>query len=576
MTKLRGSPGSAGFGPNRIAGSLSLEYHPLNMPRKQWFWSALLTVALVFSSASLFAQTTPPETRAQQRARVVREQALAKKIAALMAEPNVARGFWGIHVVSLDTGKTVFELNPDKLFTPASNTKLFTTATGLALLGPDFKTRTTVETAGTIDRHGRLSGDLVLVGRGDPNISGRVLPYAMRTERKTPHLRLLEELADQVVAKGVKAVDGDIVGDDSYFAFERFPDGWASDDLMWEYGAPVSALTINDNVLFLNVLPGSSVGDKAFLKVDPDSTFYELDNRIITTASGSGPRKIAIDRQPGARTITLWGTIPLDDTGDGEGLAVDDPAEFAAQTFRAMLQQRGVVVRGKQRAFHIPLANLPTPVVEAGAAVPAASLGGGAEAVKPSALSVRQVLASRDSLPLADDVRIINKISQNLHAELTLRLIGREKGPAPTLEAALATMKTLLGQAGILPEEFSFSDGSGLSRQNLVTPRAVTKLLTFADKQPWGAVYRDTLPVAGVDGSLSERMKTTVAQGRVSAKTGTLGNVNALGGYITTLRGERLVFSVFSNHHRLTSRGAVKIIDKVIEALVDDGRPAVH
>ncbi len=550
------------------------------MSRKHLLFSAVLSFALVFPSVSSFAQAAlpAPETRAQRRVRVLREQTLAKKIAALMAEPNVARGFWGIHVVSLTTGKTVFELNPDKLFTPASNTKLFTTATALALLGPDFKTRTTVETAGTIDLHGRLSGDLVLVGRGDPNLSGRVLPYAMRTERKTPHLRLLEELADQVVAKGVKVVDGDIVGDDSYFSFERFPDGWASDDLMWEYGAPVSALTVNDNVLFLNVLPGSSVGDKAFLKVDPDSTFYELDNRITTTAAGSGPRKIAIDRQPGARTITLWGTIPLDDTGDGEALAVEDPAEFAAQAFRTMLQQRGVVVRGKQRAFHIPLANVPPPVVEAPvAAVPVTSFGGGAEtAVTPSALPARQVLASRDSLPLADDVRIINKISQNLHAELALRMVGREKGKAPTLEAALATMKTLLTQASILPEELSFSDGSGLSRQNLVTPRAVTKLLIFADSQPWGAIYRDTLPVAGVDGSLSERMKTTVAQGRVSAKTGTLGNVNALGGYLTTLRGERLVFSVFSNHHRLTSRGAVKIIDKMIEAMVDDGRPAVR
>jgi serine-type D-Ala-D-Ala carboxypeptidase/endopeptidase (penicillin-binding protein 4) len=172
-------------------------------------------------------------------------------------------------------------------------------------------------------------------------------------------LRQLEELADQVVAKGVKVVDGDIVGDDSYFSFERFPDGWASDDLMWEYGAPVSALTINDNVVFVNVLPGSSVGDRAFLRIDPDSTFYEFDNRITTTAAGTGPRKISIDRQPGARTVTLWGNIPLDDTGDGEALAIEDPAEFAAQAFRVMLQQRGVVVRGKQRAYHVPLASMP-------------------------------------------------------------------------------------------------------------------------------------------------------------------------------------------------------------------------
>ncbi|MEO6119645.1 MAG: D-alanyl-D-alanine carboxypeptidase/D-alanyl-D-alanine-endopeptidase, partial [Terriglobales bacterium] len=491
------------------------------MPRKQLLLAVFLTFALAFPTAAAFAQTPlPVETKAQRRVRETREQTLAKNIAALMADPKVARGFWGVHVVSLTTGKTVFELNADKLFTPASNTKMFTTATALALLGPDFKTRTTVETSGAIDLHGRLTGDLVLVGRGDPNLSGRVLPYAMRTERRAPHLRLLEELADQVVAKGVKVVDGDIVGDDSYFSFERFPEGWSNDDLMWEYGAPVSALTVNDNVIFLNVLPGSSVGDKAFLKVEPDSTFYELDNRITTTAGGSGPRKISIDRQPGARTITLWGTIPLDDAGDGEALALEDPAEFAAQAFRSMLQQRGVVVRGKQRAFHIPLANLPTPAAETNGVVAAgATPGGGTDSatVRASSLPTRQVLASRDSLPLAEDVRVINKISQNLHAELALRMVGREKGKAPTLEAALATMKDTLTQAGLLPEEFAFSDGSGLSRQNLVTPRAVTKLLTFADTQSWGPTFRDTLPVAGVDGSLSERMKTTVAQGRVSA-----------------------------------------------------------
>ncbi|HUR36436.1 MAG TPA: D-alanyl-D-alanine carboxypeptidase/D-alanyl-D-alanine-endopeptidase [Terriglobales bacterium] len=564
------------------------------MPRRSALLSVVFSATFVFGSLPAFAQAASPkaatskaavskaaaaETRLEKKARLARELALAQKIGDLMADPAVARGFWGVHVVSLETGKTILELNPDKLFTPASNTKLFTTATALALLGPDFKTQTTVETTGTIDLHGRLSGDIILVGRGDPNLSGRVLPYAMRTERKTPHLKVLEELADQVVAKGVKVVDGDIVGDDSFFSFERFPEGWASDDLMWEYGAPVSALTVNDNVLFLNVLPGSSVGDKAFLRMDPDSTFYELDNRITTTAAASGPRKISIDRQPGSRTITLWGTIPLDDTGDSEALAIEDPAEFAAQAFRGMLQQRGVVVRGKQRAFHVPLANMPAVVgeVAGGNGQPSRALGGGAEAIaaKPS-LPARQVLAKRDSAPLSDDVRVINKISQNLHAEIALRMVGQQKGKASTLEASLEAMKALLSQAGIQPEEYNFSDGSGLSRQNLITPRAVTKLLLFADSQPWGSIYRDTLPVAGVDGSLSERMKATVAQGRVSAKTGTLGNVNALGGYITTLRGERLAFSVFSNHHKLTSRGAVKVIDKIIEAIADDGRPATR
>ncbi|HUQ50122.1 MAG TPA: D-alanyl-D-alanine carboxypeptidase/D-alanyl-D-alanine-endopeptidase [Terriglobales bacterium] len=549
------------------------------MPSKRNFLAAVLALSLVSVNIPAAAQTAakPPviETKSERKARVTRESSVAKKITQLLAEPNVARGHWGIHVVSLTTGKTLFELNPDKLFTPASNTKMFTTASAFAVLGPEYRTRTTVETAGSLDARGRLTGDLVLVGRGDPNISGRVLPYSNKTERKTPHLRILEELADQVIAKGVKVVDGDIVGDDSFFAFERYPEGWASDDLMWEYGAPVSALSINDNVVFMSVLPGSSVGDTAFLRVDPDTAFYELDNRVITTAAGSGPRKISIDRQPGTRTVTLWGTIPLDDSGDNEALAIEDPAEFAAQAFRTMLERRGVVIRGKLRAYHVPVANLPPPA--APETVPASpTLGGGTESttVPKSSLPMRVVLAARESAPIKEDLRVINKISQNLHAELALRMMGHEKGKAPTTDAALEVMKGVLTQAGIQPEEYAFNDGSGLSRMNLVTPRAVTKLLIFSDSQSWSTDFRDTLPVSGTDGSLSERMKNTVAKGQVQAKTGTLSHVNALSGYITTLKGEKLAFSVFSNHHKLTSRGAVKVIDKIMEALVDDGRPA--
>src|SRR5262249_2703342 len=153
-------------------------------------------------------------------------------------------GFWGIEVVSLKDGRALYTLNSDKLFTPASNTKLFTTAAALALIGPDYRFKTTVETVGTLSKYGRLIGDLVLVGRGDPNRSGRVLAYSGRTQRTQPSIRVLERLADQLVQKGVKFIDGDIVADDSYYAFERYGEGWTQDDLIWESGAPVSALSI--------------------------------------------------------------------------------------------------------------------------------------------------------------------------------------------------------------------------------------------------------------------------------------------------------------------------------------------
>src|SRR5216683_8308865 len=284
---------------------------------------------------------------------------LDKRIAAILAPADLAHGFWGIEVVSLSTGKALYARGADKLFTPASNTKLFTTAAALALIGPDYSFHTTVETNGTLDTHGRLTGDLVLVGRGDPNLSGRELPYTLHTQRNDHPIRVLEELADTLAQKGVKYVDGDIIADDSYFAFERYGEGWSQDDLVWAEGAPVSALTINDNVVFVNILPGTHPGDKAFVSLTPFADYYSIDNRLMTTPAGTG-RKIYINREPGSTQLTLWGTMPIDDAGANEGLAIEDPAEVAASLLRHLLEVRGIAVYGKQRTRHTELASLST------------------------------------------------------------------------------------------------------------------------------------------------------------------------------------------------------------------------
>ena len=495
------------------------------------------------------------------------EKTLASKIEKILSQPDVARGMWGIDVVSLSTGNVLYEQNAEKLFTPASNTKLFTTAAVSALIGPDYKFRTTVESTATLDKYGRLSGDLVLVGRGDPNLSGRVLPYNLHTERKLPPLSALEGLADQVAQKGVKFIDGDVVADDSYYAFERYGEGWAQDDLIWEWGAPVSALTINDNVIFVSIMPAERAGERAFVSIVPYADYYRIDNRVVTTPPGTGPRKIYINREPGSNKLTLWGNIPSDDTGANEALAIEDSANFAAQAFREMLEKRGIVIFGRNRARHNELANLNTLSVTT-----MAPAGGGDE--KPPAMmrNVPAVLASYESQPIAQDLRVINKVSQNLHAELMLRLLGREKGTAGTIEGGLEVERGFLAGAGLKPDEYVFFDGSGLSRQNLVTPHAVVKLLGFAATQPWGELYESTLPVASVDGSIGERFKGSVAAGRVIAKTGSLGHVNALSGYATTLKGDRVAFSILANNHNLTSKRVLETIDKIVEAIVEEGK----
>src|SRR2546425_1572928 len=490
-------------------------------------------------------------------------RSLPARIAAVLSDPDLARGFWGIEVVSLPSGRILYAQNADKLFTPASNTKLFTTAAALALVGPDYKFHTTVETTGAMDKHGRLIGDLVLMGRGDPNLSGRELPYTLHTQRNDHPIRVLEQLADELVQKGVKYVDGDIIADDSYFAFERYGEGWSQDDLVWGDGAPVSALTINDNVIFVNILPRHRAGERAFVNITPFADYYRIDNRIITTPAGTG-RKIFINREPGSTVLTLWGNMPLDDAGADEALAIEDPAEFAASLFRQLLDTRGIAVYGRQRTRHTDLASLSTFTITASA--PAR----GGDAPSRALQSQPLVLASYQSKPLIEDLRVINKVSQNLHAEILLRLLGREKGTAGTVEGGLEVLRGFLNKAGVPGDQYVFYDGSGLSRQNLATPHSVVQLLRYAASQPWGASFRDTFPVAGVDGSLSDRLKNIDAQGRVYAKTGSLGGVKTLSGYATTHRGERGAVSILSNKFNLPTERVNDAIDAIVGAIVHD------
>lgn len=520
----------------------------LIMPRRRSVSHCLLAL-LLLAGAALAAPAKP----------------LQERIAGVLSVPDLARGFWGIEVTSLSSGQPLYSLNPDKLFTPASNTKLFTTAAALALIGPEYKFRTTVETAATLDRYGRLNGDLLLVGHGDPNLSGRELPYDLHTQRNDHPIQALEALADALVQKGVKFVDGDIVADDSYFAFERYGEGWSQDDLVWADGAPVSALTINDNVVFVNILPADRPGEKAFVSVTPFADYYRLDNRIITTPAGTG-RKFFVNREPGSTVLTLWGNMPLDDPGANEALAIEDPAEFAAALFRQLLAKRGIVVYGRQRTKHTELATLSTFSVTA----IAPSRGGSDGQARPLKIDQPIVLASYESKPMLDDIRVVNKVSQNLHAEILLRLLGRERGTAGTIEGGLEVLRGFLTQAGISNDQYVFYDGSGLSRQNLVTPHAIVQLLRYSSTQPWGAAFKSTLPISGVDGSLSDRLNAPRLQSRVYGKTGSLGGVKTLSGFATTDSGETVVFSILSNNSNLPPKRITDTVDQLVQAIIED------
>ena len=521
-----------------------------NLYRPRCLWPAaalcLLLLACVAAAAHAQGQAAPTAAKTRKRAGVT---AFRARVEAALAEAGADRGYWGVLVADATTGEELYALNPQRYFAPASSAKLFATALALATLGPDYRFRTTIETRGGVDSNGRLRGDLVLVGRGDPNLSNRRFPFEKQTERDGPAEKVLVELVEGIWARGIRQIEGDVVADDSYFAYERFPSGWAIDDMMWGDGAAVSALAINDNALSLELRPGEREGDPAWFGVEPWAGYYRIQNEVRTSPAGS-ERKLAVSREPGSRLFVLGGTLPLGAEPVRLTLAVEEPAEHAAHLLMRLLEARGMRVYGEGRARHLPRAesgDAPTP--PAGAPT---------------------VLAEHLSVPLAEAVRFVNKVSQNLHTELLLRVAAREKAGATTTEAALKFAQEFFKSAGIEEDDVVLYDGSGLSRRDLVTPRAEVKLLEYAARQPWGAVFRSTLPVAGDDGTLAERMKNTPAAGRIWAKTGTLEHIAALAGYATSVRGEKLVFAIFGNNHNLRSSAARRVVDKICVAMVEE------
>ena len=372
-----------------------------------------------------------------------------------MSSTAARSAFWGILIIDQASGKPLFEMNADRLFVPASNTKLFTAALALERLGPNYTFRTTVR----MDR----SGSIRLVGGGDPNLSNRAIPYRVGPATGDP-LQALEDLAGQVVARGIRQVRGDVIGDDSAYVWEPFPPGWAADDAVWEYGAAVSALTLNDNSYSLTLHAGATEGDPVSLELSPPVEFYSIDNRLRTEAGT--PRRVMVERLPNSRQLRLWGSLRPGGT-ETQLLGIDDPALFAAQAFYDALVRRGVTVAGRPVAYHL----FPNQVRDLKYA----------EAIEQPE---GEEVASRMSAPLLEDLRITEKVSQNLHAEMLLRAVARKLRGLGSRQAGLEEMAAFLAEAGIDPEGWRLQDGSGLSRLNLLKPRTVVELLRYMHKKP--------------------------------------------------------------------------------------------
>lgn len=472
-------------------------------------------------------------------------QSLRERVeSALESSPAAKRAFWGMQVVDLTSGETMFQLNANRFFVPASNAKLFTTALALTRLGPDYRFETTIRASAPPDASGRIAGDLILVGGGDPTLSARAVPYQKGPATGDP-LQAIEALAGQVYAAGVRRIDGDIIGDDSKYVWEPYPEGWAQDDAVWDFGAPVSALAVNDNMLSLTLRASGAGGHAPGLFLSPALEYYFIDNRVRT---GPGlDNKRYVERLSGSRQLRLWGTMSSDPASSVTlRVAIDDPALYAAYALADALSRRGVQIGGRPRARHW-YANQ--------------------EGVPPAPGGVE--LARRSSPPLVEILRIIDKVSQNLHAEMVLREVARSRKGIGSREAGLEEARAFLAELGLEDADCHFVDGSGLSPSDLVAPAAVVKLLRYMHGSPVRDAWISLLPVGGEDGTLSARFNGKPEAHRIHAKTGTLDHAAALSGYAESRSHGLLAFSILTNNFNAPGAEIRAVIDKIALMLTE-------
>jgi len=467
--------------------------------------------------------------RAQQIQPATTLPELQRRLAEYVAQPKYDAGMWGIKVVSLDTGKTLFEHNAGKLFSPASNSKLYTVALALDRFGPDYRIRTSLYARARPDRHGKLKGDLIVFGRGDPTINAKL--------RGGDIFEALRPFVQALTNAGVRRITGDLIADQSYFHGPEYGSGWVWDDLEYYYGAEISALTINDNTLQLTVKPGRLPGASCTLALNPATSCVILSNRTETVEKGRR-RRIDFYRPLNENVVYVSGQLPVDAPAYRDDVTMHRPAGLFVSLLREALRREGIKVGGKLRTIDwlqreaAPLDR--TKLVELGYV---------------------------ESLPLRDIAREVMKPSQNLYTDLLLAHVGESsRGPtdgrATSEDLGIRELKKFLETAGVDKNDVQFEEGSGLSRNNLTTPNATVKLLEFMSRHACAADYITALPIAGVDGTLRNRMKGTPAAGNLRAKTGTLRWANSLSGYITTAAGERLVLCLMLNRYRNPSGGS--------------------
>lgn len=469
--------------------------------------------------------------------------ALARAIDRTLDESAAAKARWGVLVISMNDGRVIYSRNGDRLFTPASNMKIYTTAVAVDLLGPDYRWRTSVYTQIQPDANGTITSDLILYGRGAPDFDSK-------------QKESLPSLADQLYQRGVRQIRGNIIGDDSYFRGNLYGDGWQWNDLQWYFGAEPSALSIDENAVEVTIAPSDKAGSAADVVITPNDNYLRLTNKTMT-GDGDRPTSIGIIRDLSSNDVRVWGEFPKRGRAFSAFLSIYDPARRAATLFKQALVARGIRVDGEPQSRN---ARVPED-----------------EKFDPQKATE---LAFVDSRSLAEIIRKTNKESNNLYAELLLRTLGKERGgsapdPDPRRnrtrgddEAGTAVLESWLNNHGISANALAFHDGSGLSRLNLITPESAARLLLAMAKTSSSSVFRDSLAISGRDGTLRGRLVPET--GRILAKTGTLTYDHSLSGYALSAHGDVLAFSILCNDAAGPTR-PVRTIDAIAKLLASYG-----
>lgn len=474
-------------------------------------------ISSVFFSKFLEANATSPAN-------------LDSRIQILLKNPSLKNVSYGISVVSVKKNTPLFSYRDNDLFCIASNMKLLTTAAAIEYLGPDFEYRTSVDAHGVITASGELKGDIIIRGSGDPNLSGRFYNGNITS--------VPESWATAIRSRGIRKVTGDIIADDSVFDRVYTNPNWPENQLSAWYCAPSCGLSFNDNCVDITLISGKKSGNIVTVLVEPGTSYFTIINKCVST-SKKKEHAYSVYRKPGTNQIFIKGKFWVNASPEKTWVNVHNPALYLATVFKEILEKKGTIVEGCARVID-----------------ETDSFNSDLEKITETVSTMKQTIL------------VMNKNSQNFYAEQILKTLGLQIKGKGSSNAGIEVLHAFMRKLGFAPGEYHVEDGSGLSKGNKLSPRIITTLLTHMNEHPYRDVLYDSLPVSGIDGGLRHRMISSRYKNKIHAKTGYIAKTSALSGYVNTLNGDTLAFSILMNNFK--DLGAIrKIQDKICQTLVD-------